>query len=82
MIPHEPRMTQKAIPKDTSSTTCVSVQDNTIQGEMSQKKWLMTREPQKERRAMRAAGTVMAEKPHSQDPRANRVASPGVMMPP
>lgn len=56
-------MTQKAMPKDAGSTAHMSLQDSTIQGAMSQKKWLMTRELQKERRPVRAAGTAMAEKP-------------------
>lgn len=51
---------------------------STIQGGMSQK-WLTTREPQKKRRPMRAVGTMMAEKPQSQEPRARRPESPGVM---
>ena len=55
-------MTQKAMLKDASSTAHMSLQDSTIQGAMSQKKWLMTRELQKERRPMRAVGTAMAEK--------------------
>ena len=56
-------MTQKATPKDASSTAHMPPQASTIQGAMSQKKWLMTRELQKERWPMRAAGTAMAEKP-------------------
>lgn len=51
---------------------------STIQGGMSQK-WLRTREPQKKRRLMRAVGTMMAEKPQSQEPRARWPENLGVM---
>ena len=79
---HELRMTTKAMTKATTSTACVLVQARVIQGAMSQKKWLIVREPQKDRVLMRAVGTEMARKPHSHDPRASCAESRLLMMAP
>ena len=79
---HELRMTTKAITKATSSTACVLVQARVIQGAMSQKKWLIVWGPQNGRVLMRAVGTAMARKPHTQDPRASSAESRLLIMAP
>lgn len=63
----EPRMTTANMMKHTISTREVSVQERIIQGEMSQKKWLMTLEPQKDNLEIKNVGTEMVRKPPIQE---------------
>lgn len=64
----EPRMTVANRTKHTSSTNVVSVQERVILGEMSQKKRLMTLEPQKDNLEIKDMGAEMYRKPPIQEP--------------
>jgi hypothetical protein len=61
-------MTTNEITNATISTDFVLLQARAIQGGMSQKKWFMAWEPQKDRLLMSAVGTAMAMKAQIQEP--------------